>query len=142
MLKMLIAIDGSTHALNAIATVAAMAKAGLPLQVTLLNVRDEPVYYGELPPLSVEAIIEGQRARQEAVLQAATRHAREHGIEPVEVRRAEGWVADEIVQAAAEIGADQIILGTRGMGAMRSLIMGSVAQRVVHGSKVPVLLVK
>jgi nucleotide-binding universal stress UspA family protein len=34
------------------------------------------------------------------------------------------------------------VLGTRGMGALGSFFMGSVAQRVVHLSKVPVLLVK
>lgn len=142
MLKLLIAVDGSTHALHAIEAAAAMAKGGLALQVTLLSVREEPVYYGELPPQSIEAIIEGQKARQEAVLQAAAKHARELGIEPVVLRRAAGWISDEILREANELGADQIVMGTRGMGAMRSLIMGSVAQRVVHEAKVPVLLVK
>jgi nucleotide-binding universal stress UspA family protein len=142
MLKTLIAVDGSDHALHAIEAVAALARMGLPVQVTLLNVREDPVYYGELPPQSIEAIAEGQQQRQAAVLQAAAKHARELGIEPVALRRAQGWISDEILREAAELGAEQIVMGTRGMGAMRSLIMGSVAQRVVHEAKVPVLLVK
>jgi nucleotide-binding universal stress UspA family protein len=51
-------------------------------------------------------------------------------------------VASEIVRAATEARVDQIVLGTRGMGAMGGLFLGSVAQRVVHQANVPVLLVK
>jgi len=55
---------------------------------------------------------------------------------------ASGPVAMEIVALAHESGVDQIAMGTRGMGAVGSLFMGSVALGVVHRSQVPVLLVK
>jgi nucleotide-binding universal stress UspA family protein len=53
-----------------------------------------------------------------------------------------GEPAAEIVRLADERGVDQIVMGTHGRGAVVSLFLGSVAQRVVHLSKVPVLLVK
>ena len=53
---MLIAVDGSEPALRAVETVARLATQTQGLQAWLLNVREEPVYYGELPPFDCEAI--------------------------------------------------------------------------------------
>lgn len=142
MLKILIAVDGSTHALRAIDAVSALAKAGAAIEVTLLNVRDAPVYYGELPPTSIEALAEGLKARQEAVLKEAEKHVVRCGLKLAGVLRGMGWASAEILREAADLRVDQIVLGTRGLGAMGSLVLGSVAQRVVHDAKVPVLLVK
>jgi nucleotide-binding universal stress UspA family protein len=53
-----------------------------------------------------------------------------------------GNLADEIVNYAIAKNCEQIYLGTRGMGAVAGLLFGSVANKVVHLSPVPVLLVK
>ncbi|MCJ9712965.1 universal stress protein, partial [Bordetella hinzii] len=37
---------------------------------------------------------------------------------------------------------DRIVMGTRGLGAVGGLVLGSVAQKVIHLSPVPVTLVK
>jgi nucleotide-binding universal stress UspA family protein len=53
-----------------------------------------------------------------------------------------GHEAEVICQYARDKGCDQIVMGTRGMGSVSNLLMGSVATKVVHLSTVPVLLVR
>jgi nucleotide-binding universal stress UspA family protein len=47
-----------------------------------------------------------------------------------------------IATCAEERSCDAIIMGTRGMGAIGNLVMGSVATKVIHLTKLPVTLVK
>jgi nucleotide-binding universal stress UspA family protein len=59
------------------------------------------------------------------------------------VTRAEiGSPAETIVRVAREAGADQIVMGTRGLGTLGNLFLGSVATQVVRLAEIPVTLVK
>ncbi|MFW5331290.1 universal stress protein [Hydrogenophaga sp. ZJX-1] len=142
MLKFLIAVDGSVHAKNAIEAVAALARASAQLEVILVNVRSDPIYYAELPPDALQELEAAVLTQQARVLQEAAALARASGLTVSATRDPSGAEATEIVRAAEELGVDQIVMGTRGMGAIGGLFMGSVAQRVVHLAKRPVLLVK
>lgn len=53
-----------------------------------------------------------------------------------------GDPAQEIVNFAAEWNADLIAMGTRGAGALSAMLLGSVAQKVIATSGVPVLIVQ
>lgn len=53
-----------------------------------------------------------------------------------------GEEAEVICQYAKDKGVDQIFMGTRGLGQVSTLVLGSVATKVIHQSPVPVLLVK
>lgn len=53
-----------------------------------------------------------------------------------------GSPADEIVQAAQELEADLIVIGSRGWGEIRSVLLGSVSERVMHIAHCPVLIVR
>jgi len=53
-----------------------------------------------------------------------------------------GQVAQTIVEHAVKARCDLIVVGTRGHGAAASLLLGSTATKVLHLSKVPVLLAR
>jgi nucleotide-binding universal stress UspA family protein len=54
----------------------------------------------------------------------------------------QGEVADAIVDKARELGADLVVMGAHGHGALRRALEGSVPDRVRHKSEVPLLLVR
>lgn len=53
-----------------------------------------------------------------------------------------GHAADEILAYTALHHCDAIVMGTRGMGLVAGLVLGSVAQKVVHLAPMPVTVVK
>ena len=141
-MKMLIAVDGSEHARHAIEAASRLARQMQSAQVVLLNVADALVFYGDLPPFDIEAVERAQRAQQDRLLSEAEAQAHACGLQQVTTQSALGLAAAVILRVADERGVDQIVMGTHGRGAVGSLLLGSVAQRVVHGAKVPVLLVR
>jgi nucleotide-binding universal stress UspA family protein len=54
----------------------------------------------------------------------------------------EGRPADAILDLAERIGADLIVVGSRGLGSIKSLLIGSVSLGVVHHTDRPVLVVR
>jgi nucleotide-binding universal stress UspA family protein len=53
-----------------------------------------------------------------------------------------GSVADKICECAEEVNADIVLVGSRGLGNIGSLVLGSVSERVVHKCPRSVLVVK
>jgi nucleotide-binding universal stress UspA family protein len=64
------------------------------------------------------------------------------GDQPGEIIVTEGDAAAEILKTADETRAELIVMGTRGLSGLDHLLMGSVTERVVRTSKVPVLTTK
>lgn len=60
----------------------------------------------------------------------------------VESRVLHGDPGDKIVKCGEEIGADMILVGTRGRGRVASALLGSVSQHVAHHSTRSVLIVR
>ena len=65
---------------------------------------------------------------------------RELGV-PFEVVILEGDAAQALVDAARDRGADLIVVGARGMGTVRGLIMGSTSTKLTHLSPVPLTII-
>jgi nucleotide-binding universal stress UspA family protein len=61
---------------------------------------------------------------------------------PLEPAVSMGHVAEEIVKIAESGGFDLIVMGTKGRSPLGDPLMGSVAQKVVSGTRLPVMLVK
>ena len=53
-----------------------------------------------------------------------------------------GEPAATLIEIAERQGCEAIVIGARGMGAVRSALLGSVSLAVLHGSRLPVTVVK
>jgi nucleotide-binding universal stress UspA family protein len=142
MYKILLATDGSEHGKRSIEKVIKLsATMTAPAQVHVLNVQEAPVVYGAaevyLPYEKAEQLVKaaGQEIADDTA--AALHNA---GLSPA-AEVAIGEVAPTIVRRAKELGCDLIVMGTRGMGAVGNLVLGSAATKVIHLSDVPVMLV-
>ncbi|AFK20171.1 universal stress protein [Haloferax mediterranei ATCC 33500] len=90
---------------------------------------------------SWEGVDELLRSDAEAALRLIKRTAEEHDI-PVETHVLEGSPSREIVEFAERGDCDLIVMGTHGRGGIDRLLLGSVAEKVVRASNVPVLTVR
>lgn len=87
----------------------------------------------------------GDGGRAAAVLEAAQAAARESGLEAqtqVLDGGRSGGIADAVVAEAGAWPARMIVLGTHGSQGLERLLVGSVAEAVLHRAAVPVLLVR
>lgn len=143
MLTVLVASDGSDHALRALRHLLAMMDPK-DLHVHLLNVQ-EAVRMSEVPvrgTLHDVQAVEKEREAQGLVELAGAISLLEQGGVPHAAHVKVGEAAPEIVRFAKEYHCQLIAMGSRGRGGVASLVMGSVASKVVHLTDLPVLLVK
>ncbi len=141
-MKILLAVDGSEHALRAVRHAATLgAHLAQPLTVLLLNVQP-PVASGLVRRfLSQEALDAYYRDEAQGALTQAQEVLTAAGVQ-VESHVVVGEVAATIAEFTASHGCDQIVMGTRGLGGVKGALLGSVASEVLHLTDRPVLLVK
>lgn len=141
MKKLLVAVDGSGASLRALKAAAALAKlTGGSLR--LVHALEEPRVYGEIAvyvtPAKMAAL---QRAHSEAILERAEAELKGAGV-PFTREVLEGPIGRIIAEHAERSGCDAIVMGRHGESAIADMLMGSVAMKVLHASKLPVLLVR
>ncbi|HYD96254.1 MAG TPA: universal stress protein [Noviherbaspirillum sp.] len=140
MPKILVPCDGSDNALRAVRHAASLAKLIQGTEIELLNVQD-PVLLRDHVTRSALEIERMQADEAGRVLHPARRVLEAERI-PYQVRRRSGTPASEIAQQVHESHCDAVVMGTRGLGPVASLMIGSVAMRVIHLVDVPVTLIK
>lgn len=141
MLKILVPVDGSAHADQAIAPAVELAHSGAAVEIHLLNVQI-PIDSGHARMfVSHDALESYYREEGLAALANARRMLEEAGV-PYTHHIAVGHGADTIVRYAREKGFDRIIMGTHGRGGLLGALLGSVAHDVLKRASVPVTLVK
>jgi len=119
-----LATDGSRHSLRATELAASIAsRCGLPLTVVSVVAENDP--HGGIAQASVDLAL--------AAARAAGVDARGHV--------ASGRPHDAILRAAEEAGADLIVLGRRGLNAVKRVLLGSTSERVASHANGPVLIV-
>jgi len=140
-MKILLPVDGSEPALEAVRYVLNLLGNGLQASVVLAAVQD-PVYLYEMvlaPDAEVLERVTGAVGTHaltsaEALFQAAK--------VPYVREIASGYAAEAILNLAGVHGCDAIVMGARGMGVVKGALLGSVSQQVLQDALIPVTIVK
>jgi nucleotide-binding universal stress UspA family protein len=142
MKKFLVPVDGSGASLRALHAAIALAKPASDACIHLVHAHTEPRVYGELALyVTPDKMRELQRAQCESFLDRAEAELKGSGVRYTR-ELLEGPLGRAIAEHAERLGCDAIVMGRHGESAVGDLIMGSVAQRVLHASRLPVLLVR
>jgi YjbE family integral membrane protein len=141
MMKILVPVDGSETSIRALdAVVHQLGLYKQTVEIHLLNVQ-HALPSRAAAHVAGDAVPEYHREQGLAEL-AQARTRLDAGKIAYQYHIAVGEPAEVITRYAKEEGCDQIVMGTRGMGSVSNLLLGSVATQVIHLSPVPVLLVK
>jgi nucleotide-binding universal stress UspA family protein len=142
-MKLLIALDGSAPSLVARDLVAGMRWAP-GTEATVLAAYQVPVDWTGGVGSTMDWVGEIEDATRDQLAADLEEWARPLVAAGLDVRReaVAGRAADVIVEAAARLGCDLIVTGSRGRGAVRSMLLGSVANEVVAHATVPVLVAR
>ena len=139
MSTILVPIDGSKNSLRAVDYAVSQVKRSGG-RVHLLHVQPDPDEYGMVTaylPRIRRVAAEQSRALLESVRKRLLRGGVSH-----EIHTAHGEIAASIARTASRLKCESIIMGTRGLGPIGGLALGSIAQKVLHLSKKPVTFVK
>lgn len=133
---MLVAVDGSRQGGKTVPTAIDLATR-YGSAVTVVHVREHAKYEGSDVDL-------GPDVQPEDLVNGVVEQFRSAGVEAVgEIRRVNpGQTPEQIVKVADDIGANLIVMGTRGWTEWKSLVLGGVANKVIHHAHCPVLLVR
>jgi len=140
-MKMLLPVDGSAVALEAVRFAIRMAGAGLETSVVLANVQEAATLYELLVAHDPQVLEQVSAAAGAHTLEAAQQLLRDANI-PFESEVASGDPAHTIVDLAERHGCELVLMGASGTSTLRSALLGSVSNEVLHAAGVPVMIVK
>lgn len=150
MKKILIALDYNPTAQKIAETGYQLAKS-MNAQVVLLHVVADYTYYSALDyspvmgfdsfsnlgAIQTNTVIELQKAANEFLEKSKT-HL---GDQSIQTLVKDGDSGDAIIEAAENLGADVIVLGSHSRRGLDKILMGSVAEKVLRHSKIPLFII-
>ena len=137
--RILLAVDGSEHGYNAARMAADLARAMKSETLRIV------VSYGRIPPyLGEPNLQEAINARLNEVQEILHKAVEIVGDVPAEVHTEliEGDAAESIIEVAKVRSSSVIVMGSRGLGRLAGLVLGSTSQKVVSHAPCPVLIVR
>jgi len=167
--KILVSTDGSDHAGKALALASDLAakygaeliilhvllRGHLPEELRRLveveglikhpakpPVTEVPMAMAMAPAQTETASLQVLNAVAEQIVENAAHVARDHGVETVQTLIEDGDAAERIIDIAERKGVDAIILGSRGLGTLKGLLLGSVSTKVAQHAHCTCITVK
>ncbi len=138
--KILIATDGSEYTKNAVEHGVDLAK-NLGAKLYAIYVVDTAAFASIPMDAAWESMYELLKQEGDEATKYVEEKAQAEGLE-VERLTVEGHPAEEIIKHADKNSVDLIIMGTLGKSGLDRFLLGSVAEKVVRTSKIPVLVVR
>jgi len=150
MKKVLIALDYNPTAQKVAEVGFSMAKS-MNAEVTLLHVITDPVFYStsgyspimgyngyeDMSPIQLESV----DGLKNASLQYLDKSREYLGDKSIQTIVKEGDFAETILEAAKELRADVIVIGSHSRKWLENVVMGSVTEKVLHHTLIPLLIV-
>ena len=141
MRTILVPVDGSACSERAIEEVVKLVQKSGPMDIHLLNVQprifvEETMVFLDAAKIDTYYFEQGSKG-----LASAEKLLKKAGI-AFTSHRAVGPVAETIITNAKKLGADGILMGTHGHGRVAGMLLGSVSNKVLHLSPVPVTFVR
>jgi nucleotide-binding universal stress UspA family protein len=145
--KILVALDGSEHADHALECALDLAEKYAASVLSVSVFHPEPLSLDLEPnftlPQTTEQFLISIKAYHEKVLSESLKRVTK--LKPklnISTKLMKGRPADEIVEEAREGNFDLIVMGSRGVGGISQLLLGSVSDRVADHAPCPVLIVR
>lgn len=139
MTKILIAIDGSKASVKAINYVVSRKREGEKIEAFLLNVQPAVSPRGKLMTRSM--IEEWQANESEKAFGGPEIQTKKRYL-GADTYTEVGDAAECLIAFARKTGCDEIAMGSRGLGGLKGLLLGSVVMKVLQLSPVPVVIVR
>ncbi len=136
--NILLAVDGSTHAERAAQIAAELARCNQATLRVVVAYDPVPDYLGEP---NLQMAISARINEAESILQKALEIIGDLDPAP-HTSILEGPPAEAILNVADARQVDLIVMGSRGLGRLTGLLLGSQSQKVVSHAKCPVLIVR
>src|ERR687893_77496 len=133
--KILLATDGSEDARRATEAAADLAgTSGSELHV---------VHVWHDVPGFAHAFVKRELRRQgQEILDEQVKRIEESGGTVARAHLRGGRTSDEAVELSEELGVGLLVVGSRGLGTVRRILMGSHSEEIVHNARVPILVVR
>ena len=137
--RILLAVDGSEHAIRAAKVAAEMAHCMKSVELRIV-VAYEPIpsFLGEP---NLQLAINARLNEAQGILKKAVELVGNSHID-VHTELIESDAAEAIIEVAKTRNSDVIIMGSRGLGRLAGLLLGSTSQKVVSHAPCPVLIVR
>jgi nucleotide-binding universal stress UspA family protein len=138
--KILVPLDGSELAEAVLPHAEALAKSeGAEIVILRVAVTPDSSMFSRNPAL-VNNIVREVEEETEEYIKAEVSKLRDEGVKVSGLTR-DGYVPDMILSVADETHADVIAMSTHGRSGISRWLIGSVADRVVQHSHIPVMLI-